>query len=146
MTIPCPYEPNGKIIYKERVLVPKECDPETGEPIFDTITQEIPVWLELNIRGDARHFDGDESSEFTRMNLVGRAFGILPPNITQLTTVEVELFTQINGISRFPAQVFPRVTTAMRFPTLLLGDPIRVVAKDKSFNRKAEEGEEYDLV
>ncbi len=141
--IPCPFEPNGRIIYKVRGEVPSGEHPVTCEPVFDVEEFEIPVWLELNIRGDATVFDKDESSEFTRMNLVGRAFGILPPNITQLTTVEVELFTQINGVSRFPAQVFPRGTTAIRFPTLLLGDPIRVIAKDKSFNEVAEIGEEY---
>lgn len=140
---PCPFEPNGKIIYKTRGLVPREICATTGEPIFDTVEEEIPVWLEINIRGDSRPFDNDESSEFVRVNLVGRAASPLPPNITQLTTVEVELFTQINGISRFPAQVFPRGTTAHRFPTLLLGDPIRVVGKMKSVNREPVAGEEY---
>ena len=141
--IPCIFQPNGKIIYKQKGSVPREICPNTGKPLFDTEEIEIPVWLELNIRGDSKTFDGDESSEFLRMNLVGRAYRTLPPNITQLTTVEVELFTQINGVSRFPAQVFPRGTTAIRHPTLLLGDPIRVVAKSKSFNTEATEGEEY---
>ena len=141
---PCPFQPNGKIIYRTRGLVPKSTCPTTGQPIFDTDEEEIPVWLEVNIRGDSRPFDRDESSEFVRMNLIGRASRPLPSNITQLTTVEVELFTQINGVSRFPAQVFPRGTTSLRFPTLLLGDPIRVEGKVKSFNSTATKGEEYN--
>lgn len=142
--IPCIFQPNGHIIYKKRAAVPKEICESTGKPIFDEEEVLIPVWLELNIRGDSKPFDGDESSEFIRMNLVGRAYDILPANISQLSTVEVELFTQINGVSRFPAQVFPRGTTAIRYPTLLLGDPIRVVGKAKSFNTEATEGEEYN--
>jgi hypothetical protein len=141
--VPLYYKPNGKIFWKEKLPMPSSIDENSGKPIFDYVTTEIPVWLELpKSTGSSSVWDGDESSEFLKINLIGRAFKPLPANITQLSVVDIELYFSIEGVNQFQGQVFPRGTTALRYPTLLLGDPIRVVGKSKGF---AKRGLEYVL-
>jgi hypothetical protein len=143
MPVPLYYKPNGKISWKEKLPTPSSFDSDTKKPIFDYITTEIPVWLEIpKSVGSAVVWDVDESSEFLKINLIGRAFKPLPANITQLSVVDIELYFSIEGTSNFQGQVYPRGTTALRYPTLLLGDPIRVVAKSKGI---AKQGSEYQL-
>jgi hypothetical protein len=143
MPIPLYYKPNGKISWKEKLAVPSSFDSDTRKPVFEFVTTEIPVWLEIpKSTGAAAVWDSDESSEFLKINLIGRAFKPLPANITQLAVIDIELYFSLEGISSFQGQVFPRGTTALRYPTLLLGDPFRVVARSKA---TAKQGLEYLL-
>jgi hypothetical protein len=132
--VPLYYRPNGEISWKERLPVPDSIDSDTGKPVFEFVTTKIPVWLEIpkTVLGSNVVWDKDESSEFMKIQLIGRAFKPLPANITQLSVVDISLYVSIEGVSNFQGQVFPRVTTALRYPTLLLGDPIRVEGRSKA--------------
>jgi hypothetical protein len=141
--VPLYYKPNGKIFWKEKLPMPSSFDGESGKPIFDYVTTEIPVWLEIpKSIGSSAVWDRDESSEFLKITLIGRAFKPLPANITQLSVVDIELYFSVEGVSSFQGQVFPRGTTALRYPTLLLGEPLRVEGRSKAI---AKRGLEYSL-
>jgi len=128
--VPLPFQSNAKLSYTVQNTVPIGIDPDTRKPIFDSETFTVPIWLELDSK--AIVWDSDESSEYLRLNAIGRAFSPLPFNVLKMSTVDIEFTAGLETGVQFVAQVFPRGTTAIKFPTQLLGDPIRVVGRDKN--------------
>lgn len=119
-------------------------DELTCEPVYESeTTQTAALWLEININQtplNAEVWDEDGSSEYLRINLIGRFVGsspkerLWPQGLNPQDVVTLKYWMNQSHTFEVPAYVYPRGTTALRRPTRRLGDAIRVQARVQNDN------------
>jgi hypothetical protein len=133
-------QPNALIKWTIEGAPTGDTDPITGLPIcLPGIDYESDLFLEMNVPStplNAEVFDGDNSSEFLRLNLSGHFTGIpgqnkWPPELIAGQLVELEYQHNSSQALRAEAYVYTMGTIGLHRPLRQHGDAIRIAARIK---------------